>query len=697
MLFVLTVFALVMRLWQLETTPPGLFYDEAFNGMNALAISQTPVWEWPIFFTGNFGREPLLLWLMGIVHALFGQSIWAIRLIPALAGALLTPSLAWLAWEVAPFLGVRHRRAFALWSGAAILALLWSQIFSRYGLRLSLFVLLQTLMWASLWRAWGEGEGKRQKAKGKIHATSDQLSVISHQSSVPSAQSPITNIQYPISNIHSPFSWLLAGIFAGLSFYTYLPARLLPLVMLPMAGIAIWQHRPQVMARGRGILLGALAALIVAAPLGIYFVQNPLSFTTRVGQVSVLGREEGGILDNVEPVVGMFAWTGDHNPRSNIPFRPALDPLLVPFFAIGLGMALWRFWRLAQIWLLAGLAIMLLPTLLSEFAPNYQRAIGALPFIVILITLGMEGAVRLGCRMFESGRPLYLALGSALILASIALTWRAYFVTWAGLPDLFPAWDVGFTRLAEQIVEEDQGVRVYVSPRGSEHPTVAYLLAQNPETPIPQGFDGRICMRVVTDAPARYYFLSNEDARSKALIDSYYPDAAARPVIWDTHGAPWAEKLDQPAGGAVTFPEMIAYPAQLSDGIDLLGYWIYPEDGPRAGERLYTRFYWRVSAPPGLDYTAFAHLIYVDENGTTTQLAGADRPPGEGSCPTSDWLPGEVVIDELQFELPTPLPDSDLFLAVGFYNPESGQRLSVPGSGEDAILIPLRRVLGIGY
>jgi hypothetical protein len=711
MLFVLTLFAFIMRFWRLEAVPPGLFYDEAFNGLDALALANTPAWEWPIFFTGNFGREPLVMWLMGIGHVLFGQSIWVIRLMPTLAGALLTPSLAWLAWEAAPFLGVRHRSAFALWSGAAILALLWSQIFSRYGLRLSMFVLLQTLMWASLWRAWGKqlavsswqlADRRPQTADPRPQIRNTQYA-IHPQSLVPDGRRPVfhdreacalRHPESPFTNPQLPLWWILAGIFGGLSFYTYLPSRLLPLVLIPMAGVAGWRHRAQVIVHRRGILLGALAALIVAAPLGIYFVQNPLSFTTRIGQVSVLGREEGGILANLAPVAGMFAWTGDHNPRSNIPFRPALDPLLVPFFAIGLGLTLWRFWRLAHLWLLAGLGIMLLPTLLSEFAPNYQRAIGALPFIVLLIALGLEGAVRLGSRVFAHGQSLYLALGSGLLLASILLTWRAYFVTWANSPDLFPAWDVGFTRLAEEIVEHDQGVRVYVSPRGSQHPTVNYLLAQNAHIRIPQGFDGRICMRVATDTPAHYYFLDNEDTRSKALIDSYYADAAAAPVVWDTTGAPWADKLEQPAGGVVTFPEMIAYPAPLSDGIDLRGYWLFPEDGIRAGERFYTRLYWAVNKTPSRDYTAFSHLILITEDGITTQIAGADRPPGEGTCPTMEWLPGEVVIDELQFVIPEELAavmTGNYYLAIGFYNADNGQRLPIPGHEGDMILIPLTK------
>ncbi len=455
-----------------------------------------------------------------------------------------------------------------------------------------------------------------------------------------------------------------------------------------MAVIALWTDRERVMANLRGIGVGALVALIVALPLGIYFVQNPVSFTTRIGQVSVVGRDGGGIFANIEPVVGMFGWTGDHNPRANLPFRPALDLLLAPFFAVGLALALRRFWRLAHLWLLAGLAVMLLPTLLSEFAPNYQRAIGALPFVVILITLGVEGVVQLVTRLLPSARFIAIALGSLVIAASILVTWRAYFVTWAQSPDLYAAWDVGFTRLAEQIVENDRGLRIYVSPRGQDHPTLGYLLEQFPDTPMPEGFDGRICLRVATDRAARYYFLDNEDSRGKALVDSYYPEAEASPAIWDSNGAAWADIVRQPEDGAVIFPEMIEQRAELGDGIALLGYFLYPDQTINAGDRLYTRLFWQVTAQPDHAYTAFSHLIQIDANGIATQIAGQDRPPGEGTCPTSDWLPGEVVVDELQFVVPDSLPaNENYYLEIGFYTPEDGRRLDIPNNAEDRLLI----------
>jgi len=370
-----------------------------------------------------------------------------------------------------------------------------------------------------------------------------------------------------------------------------------------------------------------------------------------------------------------------------VPGRPALDWLLAPFFALGLLLALWRCWRLAHLWLLAGLLVMLLPTLLSEFAPNFQRAIGAIPFVVLLAALGLDGAVRLASRLWSRGELGYLAVGWLLVIASFGLTWRAYFVEWANLPDIFPAWDVGFTQVAEQIAATDDGVRTYMTPRGREHPTLAYLLEEDPGTPLPQGFDGRICVRVATDVPARYYTLVNEDFRTESLLTAIYPDGEKATAVVDANGAPWATRIEQPAGGAIVFPEMQPQPVALGDGIDLLGHQLFPPAGMAAGATFYTRLFWQVSAPPSADYTAFAHLLWRNEKGDLVWLAGADRPPGEGSCPTTEWLAGEVVIDELQFALPAELPVGDLFVAVGFYTPADQQRLPIPGTANNQILI----------
>ena len=100
-LFVLTAVAFVMRFYRLESLPPGLFYDEAFNGLDGWKLSQLSISRWPVFLTGNQGREALYVWLMALLHRVNGLSVWTIRAVPALCGALLTPALVWLAWEVA--------------------------------------------------------------------------------------------------------------------------------------------------------------------------------------------------------------------------------------------------------------------------------------------------------------------------------------------------------------------------------------------------------------------------------------------------------------------------------------------------------------------------------------------------------------------------------------------------------------------
>jgi hypothetical protein len=87
--------------------------------------------------------------------------------------------------------------------------------------------------------------------------------------------------------------------------------------------------------------------------------------------------------------------------------------------------------------------------------------------------------------------------------------------------------------------------------------------------------------------------------------------------------------------------------------------------------------YWQVLAPLPADYTIFVHLI--DEDG---QIANqADGPPLQGAYPTSYWEAGEWLTDPHQFWGGNPLPEGKYRIAVGFYEPESGQRLPVINGG----------------
>ncbi len=599
-----TGLAIAFRAYRLGDMPPGLHYDEAFNGIDAAALLDTPLSQWPIFFTGNFGREPLFNYILAGATAWLGPGLTTLRLASALVGALLTPASMWLAWEMAPALGADRRR-LAPWAGLAIVALLWSQIFSRQALRVELFALLEVLFFAALWRA-------------------------GH------------------SNTHR--WWLMAGVFLGLSFYTYLPARLLPLIPAIVALLLAWRDRSRLAQRRKGMALAALAALVVALPLGNYFVQNPVSFATRLGQVSILEQGAGAIWSNVWATLLMVAGTGDANPRANLPGRPVFDLALLAPFVIGFVYLLRHALRPAAAFLLTWLGVMLLPTVLSEYAPSFQRAIGALPVFALIAALGLERAVAWGAGRWPLRQRWFEAAGWAVLLLSLAITWRD-FARWSASPDLFFARDVGFTHLAGQLATGDDAHPVYLSPRGHDHSTVRYLLLTDATAPDLRGFDGRVCVRFPESGAARFIFLANEDFRGADLLQRYLPDSQARVLVTDPNGQAWATELVQPAGGV--------------------------------------RLFWRADGRPSTDYTAFVHLLAAGPDGAMQQVAGVDAPPGNGSCPTGAWAPGEIVVDELQLVLPDDLAVAAHVLAVGLYQAETGMRLAVPGHPNDQIVWPL--------
>ena len=79
--------AVFLRVYNLASWPPGLYRDEAFNGLDALRVLAG---EPAIFFTANNGREPLYITLTALSVALFGRTVLAVRLAAAVVGSLST-------------------------------------------------------------------------------------------------------------------------------------------------------------------------------------------------------------------------------------------------------------------------------------------------------------------------------------------------------------------------------------------------------------------------------------------------------------------------------------------------------------------------------------------------------------------------------------------------------------------------------
>lgn len=287
---------------------------------------------------------------------------------------------------------------------------------------------------------------------------------------------------------------VLAGIFAGLLPYTYIPARLAPLLFLVLGLSFVTPFGPFTWARvrielPRAYVFSAVAGL-VAAPILVYFALHPETFMARGNEVSVVhpGRGQGGLLTaflvNAWEHLLAFGFRGDPTWRNNYAVRPMLNPLETIFFWLGVSMAMWRWqrrpaYRLILLWL----GIMIVPALLARHAaPNTMRMIGAAPAVYLLIGIGMwETATFLRMRFVRQFSPLVAAAAGVVVAALIAIqgvsAFHTYFQRWAGAPEVYRAHQVEWAVLA-QTLNEQQFVdnEVYLLPyRLNEHYSFDYL------------------------------------------------------------------------------------------------------------------------------------------------------------------------------------------------------------------------------
>ncbi|MFN2187645.1 MAG: ArnT family glycosyltransferase, partial [Candidatus Promineifilaceae bacterium] len=182
-LLFLTILALIPRLYRINSAPEGLNADELFNAVDALSLGPG---SWQIYFEGNFGREALFLYLMAVPLKLFGIEIWALRL-PAVLLGTGGVLLAYLIGKQS------FNRKVGFIAGALMAVSLWPIMQSRWGLRavsLTFFTALTIYLYGRI-----------------INQDKTRLA-----------------------------SWMLAGVSLGLTLYTYIPARLFPLVVLVWLG-----------------------------------------------------------------------------------------------------------------------------------------------------------------------------------------------------------------------------------------------------------------------------------------------------------------------------------------------------------------------------------------------------------------------------------------------------------------------------
>ncbi|MCA9931534.1 MAG: glycosyltransferase family 39 protein, partial [Anaerolineales bacterium] len=334
--------AAALRLPTLATIPPGPHYDEAANAILAAEIGIDG--KRPIFISSYTGKEVLFFYLAGGVMRVVGESVFSLRITAVFVSLLTIAATYWLGVE-----STRDKRIALL--AAGILAVsFWHLLFSRLGFRAVTQPLLQALTAAALLR------GLRREQ----------------------------------------WRWfIVSGIALGLTAYTYLAARLFPILLL-IAALPLLLNRKMRRHRLPQLVLTGTVGLIVLTPLLLYFVRNPDAFWVRIGQVA----PDTAVLSIGESYwrsLLMLVWQGDPYIRFNLPDLPLFGWWWSVMLLVGwlVGWRRWRFYkrdweRFVTILLLLTPFFMILPTALatSEIVPSNLRAIGLMPFIFYLPAMG---------------------------------------------------------------------------------------------------------------------------------------------------------------------------------------------------------------------------------------------------------------------------------------------------------------------
>jgi hypothetical protein len=164
----------------------------------------------------------------------------------------------------------------------------------------------------------------------------------------------------------------------------------------------------------------------------------PGAFLEHTGGLAV--RTSADLRENIIGVVRMFSLEGDYDLLHNLPGRPMYDPALSLLFLTGIvvvfaaaiqplrrRLSLPGTWEIPAILSLAWFTVMLLPTLLSEGAPDFLRSQGLAPVLALIGGFGVEGLRRL----IIGWRPLVaVSLSVILVFGSVATT-RDYFGEYA--------------------------------------------------------------------------------------------------------------------------------------------------------------------------------------------------------------------------------------------------------------------------
>lgn len=588
--------AVGLRVYAIDRLPPGLFGDEAVEGLDALDVLAG---NWSIWFHAHLGREPIYVYLVALSYSLFGVSPLSTRLPAVIAGIATIPAAFLLTREWARQTFGHERSVRISIIATALLAIsFWHIQMSRDAHRDTLLPLVESLGFWLFWRG-------TRASRWRLLAA--------------------------------------AGVILGLAVYTYSPGRFVGVLVVTFVVLEFVASRlglHSLRFPDRGLFAAAAFAIIIMLPLGAYFLQNPAQFSRRFESVSIFDSESptSAFVASVSGNLAQFVvpGAGYQSKHYNLPGKPVFDLLIVAWFLAGVAISIARVRQPAYRFLLLWFVVMLFPAFLTaDMIPKGVRAFGTVPGVFIFPALAMDALIdRVRIRRLA-------AVGIVGLFVAGSFIWSAYdyFVSWANLPELPLAFDADMTEVSEYIKSQSMDSRIYVSSKVYRPPT-EMLLGRHVPTTRYIGPATRI-----KEFDAQVTLIANSTDRETPFI---FVGDSAPPGAWLERIAPQATMISQGKYinvwrlGEVVPPQRQVQPefSAFNPLLTLLGVSRYSDEP--GGMALY----WQVGQLPGDRQDMEARLVLADQNGSA--VSQVNRKFG---VPPLEWQVGDNSIEWYDVDL----------------------------------------------
>ncbi|MEK7464660.1 MAG: glycosyltransferase family 39 protein [Patescibacteria group bacterium] len=396
LLVAITLLTIFLRFYSIKSTPPGLYPDEAMNGNNAIEALRAG--QFKIFYPENNGREGLFINIQAMFLKLFGApninpEPWMLRIPSAIFGTLTVLGLYFLGRQLF------NNRAIALLASFLLATSFWHINFSRIGFR---------AIMAPFFLTWA------------IYFILLSFRKINKLTPMP----------------YSSFLPIIGGVVYGLGFYSYIAYRATPLIIALILILFLREHGLH-----KTLKIGALftiAAIIVAVPLGMFFLENPGDFLGRTSQISIFNSPTPirDLAINILKTGGMFNILGDYNWRHNISGSPQLFWPVGILFLFGILTGIKNIYKnhedkIVSIILFSWLIVTALPVVVSnEGLPHALRAIIMIPPVFVLSALGGVNLYKWIRTKKIPGK--LISAGCWLLFVCLATqSFYSYFIVWA--------------------------------------------------------------------------------------------------------------------------------------------------------------------------------------------------------------------------------------------------------------------------